>query len=169
PATLYPNTTWSKIENRFLYGSASPSTTGGRSSVTLALANIPVHNHSASQGGHTHTANHNHTATQASHVHTQPSHNHESGTPSEHQGPFGSVADARYRRNAGADPSVRRNYTSTSGGDNTGSATPAITVNTTNVTTSSSTPSISIGNTGSGTSFDIMPPYYTVCIWKRLS
>ncbi len=55
------------------------------------------------------------------------------------------------------------------GGDNTGSATPAITVNTTNITTSSSTPSISIGNTGSGTSFDIMPPYYTVCIWKRLT
>ncbi|MGL6065904.1 MAG: hypothetical protein ACRC0R_02420, partial [Cetobacterium sp.] len=77
PATLYPNTTWSKIENRFLYGSASPSATGGRSSVALALANIPAHNHSASQGAHTHTANHNHTATQASHIHTQPSHVHE--------------------------------------------------------------------------------------------
>ncbi|MGL5057298.1 MAG: hypothetical protein ACRC6A_08055, partial [Fusobacteriaceae bacterium] len=167
PVTLYPNTTWSKIENRFLYGSASPSTTGGRSSVALALANIPVHNHSASQGAHTHTANHNHTATQASHLHSQPAHGHKI-----------TVSDC-----TGSNLSGNPNYTSsrdvlwktktwttlTAGGDNTGSATPAITVNTTNVTTSSSTPSISVGNTGSGTSFDIMPPYYTVCIWKRLS
>ncbi|MGL4628854.1 MAG: phage baseplate protein [Cetobacterium sp.] len=160
PATLYSNTTWSKIENRFLYGSASPSATGGRSSVALALANIPVHNHSATQGGHTHSANHNHTATQASHLHTQPSHTHRlkgSG------GKGISIGDQGYNtfNNSSAIEAA--------GGENTGSATPAITVNTTNVTTSSSTPSISVGNTGSGTSFDIMPPYYTVCIWKRLS
>ena len=178
PATLYPNTTWSKIENRFLYGSASPSATGGRSSVALALANIPAHNHSASQGAHTHTANHNHTATQASHTHTQPTHDHISAATANNNSESDALASyngltSRGTRKvfaaSGGTYSSVAGYSSKNGGDNTGSATPAITVNTTNVTTSSSTPSISVGNTGSGTSFDIMPPYYTVCIWKRLS
>ncbi|MGL5230295.1 MAG: hypothetical protein ACRC8F_05690 [Cetobacterium sp.] len=168
PATLYPNTTWSKIENRFLYGSASPSATGGRSSVTLALANIPVHNHSASQGAHTHTANHNHTATQSSHAHTQPTHTHQE-TFHRHIGETGNPYNTDRALTFATNNSTKVMTSTANGGENTGSATPVITINTTNVTTSSSTSSISIGNTGSGTSFDIMPPYYTVCIWKRLS
>ncbi|MGL5905064.1 MAG: hypothetical protein ACRCZO_20455, partial [Cetobacterium sp.] len=99
--------------------------------------------------------------TQASHAHTQPTHTHSYSAPH-------SEATAGYYGSGGYYP-VKGRTTGASGGENTGSAQPTITINTTNVTTSSSTPSISVGNTGSGTSFDIMPPYYTVCIWKRLS
>ena len=172
PATLYPGTTWSKIENRFLYATSTPGTTGGRSSVSLALANIPSHNHSASQGAHNHTANHNHSASQSTHTHTQPSHYHHEGRGcweddpnsygKDYTGSAGSVAHRESTKTI-------RYRTSSSGGENTGSAQPIVTVNTTNVTTSSATPSITIGSVGSGTAFDIMPPYYTVCVWKRLS
>lgn len=173
PATLYPGTTWLKIENRFLYASSTSGAIGGRSSVSLAVANIPSHTHSASQGAHSHTANHNHSASQSAHAHTQPAHYH--GTIGDNStvggSPFGIYEGSNNKVGLKSaidwDNSTYR--TSTNGGENTGSAQPTITVNTTNVTTSSVAPGITIGNTGSGTAFDIMPPYYTVCVWKRLS
>ena len=120
---------------------------------------MPSHNHSASQETHNHTANHNHSASQSAHIHTQPAHSHT------YRARLNSSGDLLGGPWAGQSTGT----TSSAGGENTGSAQPTITVNTTNVITSNTTPSITIGNTGSGTAFDIMPPYYTVCVWKRLS
>lgn len=167
PATLYPGTTWLKIESRFLYASSISGATGGRSSVSLVVANIPSHTHSASQGAHNHTANHNHSASQSAHAHTQPTHTHSISRP-RRIGSSGVNNDSGWSGDTGSSGTVAYG-SSSNGGENTGSAQPTITVNTANVTTSNATPSITIGSVGSGTAFDIMPPYYTICVWKRLS
>lgn len=179
PHTLYPGTTWSKIENRFLYAASTPGTTGGRSSVSLALANVPSHNHPASQVAHNHTANHNHSASQSAHLHSGVSYNalnqfqtvtnEGSADVGVRTLPNTGWSTWGWTGQWGSNKFGLRFTKATFTSGNTGSAQPSITVNTTNVTTSSVTPSITIGNTGSGTAFDIMPPYYTVCVWKRLS
>ena len=103
---------------------------------------------------------------QTAHVHTQPEHTHNLHANQWANSGAGSITffSGANRGSGGA-----QGYATSNGGDNTGSAQPSITVNTTNVTTSSATPSITIGSVGSGTAFDIIPPYYTVCVWKRLS
>lgn len=62
PASMFANTTWSQIKDRAIIaagGSYGNGLTGGRSSVTLLVNNLPSHTHSgstSSAGGHTHTA-----------------------------------------------------------------------------------------------------------------
>ena len=62
PAALYDGTSWTQIKDRFLIGaggSYSLGSTGGSTSHTLTVAEMPAHNHSAtnisSTGAHTHT------------------------------------------------------------------------------------------------------------------
>ncbi|MGL5624467.1 hypothetical protein, partial [Cetobacterium sp.] len=72
PATIYPGTTWNKIEERFIYGtSGAISRLGGANSMTLTINHLPHHGHSAwtdQQGNHNHG--------QDGHIHTQPAHIH---------------------------------------------------------------------------------------------
>ena len=143
PSTLWLGTTWQKQEGRFLLGSSGSyalGSTGGASTVKLAIANLPSHTHSASQSAHTHS---------------QPTHTHKTNIESRDKD--GSYVRNRYYfhmytntlfGSAANSPNV-----ASAGGDTTGSA----------------TPSISIGVTGSGTAFSIMPPYLVINIWKRLS
>lgn len=66
PSTLWLGTTWQKQEGRFLLGSSSSyalGTTGGATTIKLAVVNLPSHTHSA---------------TTAAHTHTQPAHTHSS-------------------------------------------------------------------------------------------
>ena len=57
PSALFPNTTWQKIENRFLLGSGSSYTSGDIGGSADAI--VVSHNHT--QNAHTHTQNpHNH-------------------------------------------------------------------------------------------------------------
>lgn len=143
PSTLWLGTTWQKQEGRFLLGSSGSyalGSAGGASTVTLSVANLPSHTHSASQSAHTHT--------QTTHTH---------GIQIKASGDqVGSIANDSFRTDTGGTITTMNsahNYAKTSGGDTTGSA----------------TPSISIGSTGSGTAFSIMPPYLVINIWKRLS
>ena len=61
PAALYDGTSWTQIKDRFLIGaggSYSLGSTGGSTSHTLSVAEMPAHSHSAtvsSSGAHTHT------------------------------------------------------------------------------------------------------------------
>ena len=139
PAATWVGTTWTKIEGRYLKGtsgSEASKQTGGSMTKTLSVANMPAHNHSASQSAHTHT---------------QPAHTHNITRPTRQGGTGGSASkDCGWSSDTG----LTRTDTFTTvgaGGDNTGSAQPAIT----------------IGNTGSGTAFDIQPSYYTVHYWLR--
>ena len=137
PSSLWLGTTWVKQEGRFLLGSSnsySLGSTGGASTVKLAIANLPRHTHPA---------------TTAAHTHTQPTHRHAiKDTSSE-----GSTEELFFYGNKGSGNVNYSNYTSSAGGETTGSASPVT----------------SIGATGSGTAFSIMPPYLVVNIWKRLS
>ena len=123
------------LKGQFLYGSSTTSSvngTGGASSVTLTTANLPAHNHTATDSGHTHA----NTLTDPGHVHQQNS--------SDDGG-----------RSDGTTAQSNNTYTQT--GFNTNSATTGITI-----TNASATANITIGNTGSGTSFSILPTYTTV-------
>ena len=102
PGTLFGGT-WEQIKDQFLLSSGNSyavGTTGGSATTTLAIDNIPSHNHTGTTGnesqGHTHSGttgnqsnNHTHTfsgttSTNGSHSHTtwtdsQGSHFHKSG------------------------------------------------------------------------------------------
>lgn len=142
PATTWLGTTWQKQESRFLLGSSSSyglGTTGGASTVKLAVTNLPSHTHSA---------------TTAAHTHTQPTHQHIfDGYQLGVSNPIGVFGYRDYVTGSEKLSTIDGAYTSTAGGDTTGSASPVT----------------SIGSTGSGAAFSIMPPYLTVNIWKRLS
>lgn len=86
PATLFGFGSWTKIEGRFLLGANATyglGSTGGEATVTLTVAQLPAHSHSASSasaGSHTHaiTVNsggaHTHSASSAwagAHTHTR--------------------------------------------------------------------------------------------------
>ena len=111
PSTLWLGTTWQKQENRFLLGAGSSynlGATGGSSAVTLSVANLPSHNHSAST---------------ASHTHSQPAHQH-SGSAYKVEGENGAVRiSSSYANNY-----VGKIYVDASGGDTTGSASPITTI-----------------------------------------
>lgn len=78
PSTLFGFGTWAKIEGRFLLGTSSTyglGSTGGSSTVTLTINQIPAHNHGGNTGN---AGTHNHTITVASggtHSHTASSAN----------------------------------------------------------------------------------------------
>lgn len=143
PSTLWLGTTWQKQEGRFLLGSSSSyslGSTGGASTVTLSVTNLPSHTHSA---------------TTAAHTHTQPTHKHSiyawySTSGATYHNRAGGFA---YGVDSGASQKTEANACLTAGGDTTGSASPVT----------------SIGATGNGGAFSIMPPYIVVNIWKRLS
>ena len=108
PAVTWVGTTWQKIEGKYLKGTSGISNakqTGGSNTKTLSVANMPAHNH---------------TATQPPHLHTQPPHTHTySASATE---PYGG-----YYGSGGAYP-VSSRISSSAGGENTGSAQPVITV-----------------------------------------
>lgn len=43
------------LDNAFPYGGSSYGTTGGNNSITLSVAQLPAHNHTITDPGHTHT------------------------------------------------------------------------------------------------------------------
>ncbi len=137
PATKWIGTTWTKVEGRMLFGANGTTymvgTEGGVTQVTLSVANMPSHRHQVDY-----------------HSHTQPTHNHISGTNYEFTGPYGSIASSGTRSEGlSTGGSIRRNYTSTGGGETTGSASPYTNYQ------------------GSGTAFNVLNAYRAVNIWRR--
>ena len=156
PANIWSGTGWQKIEGRFLKATnhgENPKTMGGSNSKTLTVANIPSHNHSINI-----VANGNHSHSQAPHVHTQPAHTHTFPMITREGWGVGNGAD---RRSPGAYNSTLSTFSA--GGENTGSAQPAIQAS------GNHTHSASIGSTGNGTAFDVTPAYYAVNMWLRIS
>ena len=108
PSTLWLGTTWQKQEGRFLLGSSGSyalGSTGGASTVKLAVANLPSHTHSASQSAHTHS---------------QPAHTHKINLYND--------SGANYVLASGGGATRGTPTTTSAGGDTTGSATPSISI-----------------------------------------
>lgn len=114
PSTLWLGTTWQKQEGRFLLGSSSSyslGSTGGASTVTLSVANLPSHTHSA---------------TTAAHTHTQPAHKHQVG-----KGEGGYSGGAGYTIAQFNEVIQPLKYTESAGGETTGSASPVTSIGST--------------------------------------
>lgn len=115
PSSLWLGTTWQKQENRFLLGAGSNynlGATGGNSTVTLSIGNLPSHNHSAST---------------SSHNHSQPAHTHTfQGRSDATEGSISGITQP-----GGGDPKYGYLFTVTTtanGGDTTGSASPTTSI-----------------------------------------
>ena len=136
----------------------------GSNAVTIGVANLPAHNHPASQAAHTHPGSyqdvHAHVITTGGHAHAihTGSHNHTVG---------GATIAGSGLTNGGVNLQIGSQTTSTAGdlGGNTDTAgnlggqtdnrQPAVHIDT-------QQPAVSVGNTGSGTPLTIQPPFSAV-------
>lgn len=146
PATLFGGT-WVRVENRMILAAGSSYTagsTGGSATKTLSVANMPTHSHSCSStGNHTHTrGNMNITGRAGCYG--------EEGT-SYPNGAFYQTSEIGTGHDGGDDYMVyfdaSRNWSG--------------------ATSSNGNHQHTIGNNGSGTAFNIMPPYIVAYVWRR--
>lgn len=153
PATIFGGT-WEEIQGRFLLGrSASHQVgqTGGAETVTLTVNQMPAHTHTGPS--HTHsTPNHTHKATCASagnHSHTVA----RSKVGATGTGKWAAQSNGKDTHSTSSAGSHAHTVTIASGGGgNTGSSGTGNT-----------------GSTGSGQAVNIMPPFLSVYIWKRIA
>ena len=178
PASLFGGT-WVQIKDKFVLACGdtytSSGSTGGASSVTLSVSNMPSHTHSFTPSGmvssHSHGLNgHTHSFSgSASHSHdvifsSSPSTNFVYYFEGQQYGARGnSAAYGRAEEHSNATGSIITNSSTvtisgTTGGNSgsTANATPTFTGNA--GTTESN---------GSGTSFSILPPYVVKYCWER--
>lgn len=180
PQTLFGGT-WVRLKDRFLLASGdtyAANTTGGSVTKTIAVSNLPAHNHTVNaNGNHSHTAT---TSTAGNHSHTRGSMNITggfSGVGEKYAGVPNTVSGAFYVANTSANPTQgveikndgdRDDYfgfdasKSWTGSTSTaGNHTHTLTTNTTGSHTHTT------NNTGGGLPLNIMPPYQTVYMWRR--
>ncbi len=181
PNTIYPNSSWEKIETGFIKGTSSNQQNsgfiGGNNSKTLSASEMPRHRHTAHISAHNHSVNespHTHTAYQDSHKHTQPNHHH--GMQGEHNqnSPFG-IYNGSYNHSGsrgGMDTDNATFKTSSNYAGSIGYAQPSISIDSSkanfNRNTSGTSLRVTLSHHGGGNSFNKIPSYYTVNIWKRI-
>ena len=147
PATLFGGT-WVRVENRMILAAGSSYTagsTGGSATKILSVANMPTHSHSCSSTGN--------------HTHTRGSMNitGATGSPGYGGGPTSSGAFYTYTTGTGIG--------NTDGGDEWIYFDASRSWS--GATSSNGNHQHTIGNNGSGTAFDIMPPYIVAYVWRR--
>ena len=151
--SLFLGGVWERIQDRFLLCSGSSygsGTIGGSATKTLSVNNLPSHNHSVTDaGGYTHTRGTMNITGKG--IQTRV------------------MADSPYGEESGAICNrVNRGDMFGSGGIDSYSASFDASKSWTGETSSNGSHSHTIGSTGSGTAFDIMPPYLAVFVWKRV-
>lgn len=167
PSTLFGGT-WEKIKDRFLLSSGdtySIGSTGGNSSTTLGIANLPSHNHSGTTENQ--SANHTHSF---------------SGTTS---GDGNHYHELRHRTwgwgDTGSTESIQASTISGYWGNNALCSSPAnnrtldgghhahtFSGNTGNQSANHNH-KFTTSSVGSTESFSNMPPYLTINVWKRIA
>ena len=150
PATLFGGT-WVRIENRMILAAGSSYTagsTGGSATKTLSVANMPTHSHSCSStGNHTHTrGTMNITGTEVVNFYENAQISGAFYIDNSPNVYIKQDMSGRYRQhNTMFDASRSWSGATSSNGNH----------------------QHTIGNNGSGTAFDIMPPYIVAYVWRR--
>jgi len=159
PGTLLGFGTWSQIaQGQALFGQKGSDTdfdaaekTGGSKTSDVLLA----HTHAITDPGHNHTQDaHNHT--QDPHTHIQNPHQH--GMAEGQTDGAGTFSD---RSNAASAATMLTDNATATNQDATATNQDATAANQANTT------GITVDSAGSGTSFSILPPYFTLYCWKR--
>ena len=153
PEVLFGGT-WVRVQDRMILAAGSSYTagsTGGSATKTLSVANMPTHSHSCSStGNHTHTrGSMNITGVFGSEA--QPSGN--TGTAP--------ISGAFYLTNSS------RGHVSSNVGEGNKDYHFDASRNWSGATSSNGNHQHTIGNNGSGTAFNIMPPYIVAYVWRR--
>jgi len=172
------------LRGQFIVGSTGDATgayftgnTGGATGVALSTSNLPTHTHdlssssTATAGGHSHTATT--TATDAGHTHSvsETAHSHSTTfhrtSKSNNATPY-MLSDPTYGENING--SVAIATTSATTGVSIASGVASISASTTVESVSGHTHSLTgtTGETGSGTSFRTLPPYYALCYIQKM-
>ena len=151
PATLFGGT-WVRIENRMILAAGSSYTagsTGGSATKTLSVANMPTHSHSCSSiGNHTHTRGTMNITGNFGGTDVQGGYYGNGAFAITSRGNYrdaGGEYESNYGKNMSFDAS--RNWSG--------------------ATSSNGNHQHTIGNNGSGTAFNIMPPYIVAYVWRR--
>ena len=187
PSTIFGGT-WEKIKDRFLLSSGdtySIGSTGGNSSTTLKIANLPSHNHTGTTGnesqGHTHSgttgnqsANHTHvysgtTSSGGSHAHGLygrswgwgQSDATESIQASTQSGYWGNNAASSRPENAGT--GWGGSHAHNVGMNSAGGHTHNVGMN----SAGGHAHTVTVNNSGAGAAHNNMPPYITYYCWER--
>ena len=166
PSTLFGGT-WARLKDTFLLANGdvySPGSTGGSATKTIAITNMPSHNHSvSSSGSHTHASSVVTVSSAGSHTHsvsTTGAHTH--GVRNrDSSGLSGRMAETQNSDGGttGMNTSSAGNHTHTLG--SAGNHTHTVSIS------SSGSHTHTTNNTGGGTPLNIMPPYTTVYAWRR--
>ena len=173
PSTLFGGT-WQRLKDTFLLANGDTyvaGSTGGSATKTIAVSNMPAHNHSVNaNGNHSHTAT---TSTAGNHSHTRGTMNitgyHDAGDDdSSHYGGafyFTFRSTAHNQRSVGGDTNVAVQFDASRNW--TGSTSTAGNHTHTLATTTNGSHTHTTNNTGGGLPLNIMPPYQTVYMWRR--
>lgn len=170
PSTLFGGT-WARLKDRFLLASGdayAPNTTGGSATKTIALSNMPSHNHTvSSSGSHTHSSANVTVSTAGSHTHGAGTLNltgtFEGGKDGQ-TGVFTKSADF----GRGLDDSYNGSIVRfTAQGHWTGATATAGSHTHTVSIASSGSHTHTTSSVGGGTPLNILPPYMTVYMWRR--
>jgi len=152
------------LRDRFVVGAGSGyavGATGGATSVTLGVANLPAHNHGGTGTTSSTSTDHTHSGTTAGvgdHQHAAPSAPSENASP---RYPFGSGGGAgQEKQTSGGIYSVERALTSSAGAHSHSFTTGGQSANHTHTFT--------IPSQGSGTAFDVRPPYYALAYIMKI-
>ncbi|MDN7881246.1 hypothetical protein [Burkholderia aenigmatica] len=146
------------LQDKFVVGAGNTyavGATGGTTTATLTTANLPSHNHGVTDTGHTHGIS----QTPHSHGINDPGHNHTTTIDVW----SGGGSSTGYLGPGGGGHSV---FSWLSSASATGIS---IQAQYANVSVNASTTGISTQNTGSGTAFSTLPPYYALCYIMRVA
>ena len=156
PATLLGGT-WVRIENRMILAAGSSYTagsTGGSATKTLSVANMPTHSHSCSSTGN--------------HTHTRGSMNITGNFNGSQLYDVNPGVASPYAAGAfGVGGSVGRLTNYSEGDNNQNGFNFDASRNWSGATSTNGNHQHTIGNNGSGTAFNIMPPYIVAYVWRR--
>ena len=148
PATLFGGT-WERVQDRMILAAGSTYTagsTGGSATKTLSVANMPTHSHSCSStGNHTHTR----------------------GSMDITGAIYGGCVEESGSSASGAFTILKNQYTGAGTGNQDYGFDFKASRAWSGSTSSNGQHQHTIGNNGSGTAFNIMPPYIVAYVWRR--